>query len=267
MYCVQGSGGILGSDPSTDITVNLRFLRLFGSDHRLVAATVKLSLTSNKSQPRKIKYDWDTLRWNRELQEKYTVAVKNRFMILSDSVQHETATDKYGRFTKAISDTTEELVPKVTRSNRLDPSQDSRVIQSRETVTEAYKSYHQTPDVNNRQNVKIAKEQLNQTYMVVHEELLAKKVEAVEAAAIQAKHRQSWVLINDICGKCKAGCGLIKGDSNENKVKVWENHFRNLLGEVLLIDEHSIPERETDLNISTEPFSRVELFQAKKIIS
>ena len=28
-----------------------------GSDHRLVAATFKLSLISNKSQPRKIKYD------------------------------------------------------------------------------------------------------------------------------------------------------------------------------------------------------------------
>ena len=206
------------------------------------------------------------LGWDRELQDKYTVAVKNRFMVLSDGVQDETATDKYGRFTKAISDTTEELVPQVTRSSRLDPSQDSRVMQSRETVTEAYRSYHQNPDVNNRQNVKIAKEQLDQTYMAVHEELLTNKVAAVEAAAIQAKHRQSWVLINDICGKRKAGCGLIKGDSNEDKVKVWENHFRNLLGEAPLVDEHTIPERETDLNISTEPFSRAELFQAKKLI-
>ena len=137
----------------------------------------------------------------------------------------------------------------------MDPSQDSRVIQSRETVTEAYKTYHQNPDVNNRQNVKIAKEQLDQTYMAVHEELLTSKVEAVEAAAVQAKHRQSWVLINDICGKRKAACGLIKGGSDGDKVKTWENHFRNLLGEAPLVEEQNIPEKETDLNISTEPFS------------
>ena len=80
------------------------------SDHRLVAATVKLSLRSNNSQPRKVKYDWGMLRWDRELQEKYIVEVH------TDS-----------RYCQ-------------------DPSQDSRVIQSRETVTEAYKSYHQIPE-------------------------------------------------------------------------------------------------------------------------
>ena len=54
-------------------------------------------------------------------------------MILSDGVQYESASEKHGRFAKAIND----------RSNMLDPSQDSRVIQSRETVADAYASYHQ----------------------------------------------------------------------------------------------------------------------------
>ena len=47
--------------------------------------------------------------------------VHNRFTILSDAL-NETATEKYGRFTKAISDTTEELIPKVTRTSKVDPS-------------------------------------------------------------------------------------------------------------------------------------------------
>ena len=94
---------------------------------------------------------------------------------------------KYGKFTKAISDTAEELIPKVTRTSKVDPSQDASVIQSRETVTEAYKSYYQNPDVNNRQNVKIAKEQLDQTYTVVHEELLTSKFDAVD----QLPYKQS----------------------------------------------------------------------------
>ena len=46
-----------------------------GSDHRLVAATVKLSLRSNKKQPNRTQYNWDKLRWDRDLQEQYTVAV------------------------------------------------------------------------------------------------------------------------------------------------------------------------------------------------
>ena len=55
------------------------------------------------------------------MQDSYTVAVRNRFSILSDGVQDESASEKYGRFTKAVSDTTEELLPKVTISNRVDP--------------------------------------------------------------------------------------------------------------------------------------------------
>ena len=115
------------------------------------------------------------------------------------------------------------------------------VIQSRETVTEAYKLYHQNPDENNRQHVKMAKQQLDQIYMAVHEELLAHKVEAVESVAIQTKHRESWALVNDICGLRKAGRGLIKGDTNEGKIKAWEDHFRKLLGEVPQVDECNIP--------------------------
>ena len=63
------------------------------------------------------------------------------------------------------------------------------------------------------------------------------------------------MLVNDICGLRKAGCGLIKGDSNDGKVKAWENHFRELFGEVPLVDECNILQKKTVLNISRTLFT------------
>jgi len=49
-----------------------------GSDHRLVTARIRLSLRMSKT-PAKLKhYDWSSLR-DKELQEMYTITVRNRY--------------------------------------------------------------------------------------------------------------------------------------------------------------------------------------------
>ena len=52
-----------------------------GGDHRLVTATIHLSLRKSKAVPRKKQYDWSLLQ-DKELQQKYTLIVKNRFSAL-----------------------------------------------------------------------------------------------------------------------------------------------------------------------------------------
>ena len=56
------------------------------SDHRIVTIKIRLSLRANKrkanSQPR---YDWSVLLNNKDIQNQYTITVKNRF----ESLQQE----------------------------------------------------------------------------------------------------------------------------------------------------------------------------------
>ena len=54
-----------------------------GSDHRVVCAKIKLSLRISKAA-KKMKYDWKQFSTDPDLQWKYTVAVKNRYHVLSD---------------------------------------------------------------------------------------------------------------------------------------------------------------------------------------
>ena len=54
-----------------------------GSDHRVVSARIRLNLRIHKTV-RKTKYDWQKFSADPELQQRYTVAVRNRFQILVD---------------------------------------------------------------------------------------------------------------------------------------------------------------------------------------
>ncbi|ELU17539.1 hypothetical protein CAPTEDRAFT_213183 [Capitella teleta] len=79
-----------------------------GSDHRVVSMKVRLSLRAPKTNPR-IVYDWKTFATDSEMQEKYTVEVRNRFQILEDG---EDPSSRYQRFIEANMEATRTCVPR-----------------------------------------------------------------------------------------------------------------------------------------------------------
>ena len=83
-----------------------------GSDHRLVLTKVKLSLRKSKNLPRRVIYDWDNFKDNEELRTKYTVEVKNRFSRLCEENPEVNPTVRYDNLTKAVAETSKELLPK-----------------------------------------------------------------------------------------------------------------------------------------------------------
>ena len=73
-----------------------------GSDHRIVTARVRLSLRANsKTQPKKMKYDWSLLQKDPEIQDKYSVEVRNKYTILND-LREDKSVHLYGAETWTI---------------------------------------------------------------------------------------------------------------------------------------------------------------------
>ena len=64
-----------------------------GSDHRVVSAKVKLSLRTSK-EDKKVRFDWKQFTKSSELQQRYTVAVNNRFQVL-ETDDNGTRYDKF----------------------------------------------------------------------------------------------------------------------------------------------------------------------------
>jgi len=79
-----------------------------GSDHRLVTARIRLSLRMSKT-PAKLKhYDWSSLR-DKELQEMYTITVRNRYTELYN--EEDDITEQYEKFMQSNAEAAEKTNP------------------------------------------------------------------------------------------------------------------------------------------------------------
>ena len=237
-----------------------------GSDHRLVLSKVRLSLRKTKTPPRKAIYDWENFREDGELQDQFTVEVRNRYSILREEDIGDTDVTKvYGHLAEAVADTCEALLPKRRKRAHDHLASDNRVITARTELEISKKEFGMNPSDELSCSVKLKKDALEIAYTVVEEERLLKKIREVETSADRCKSRQSWNLINEITDRKKSSSAQIQGGSAEERKTRWKDHFQSLLGQppVGVNDDLDVQQRFSQLNISTEPFSKDELKVAK----
>ena len=238
-----------------------------GSDHRIVMSAVKLSLRKSQTAPRVVRYDYNPLKQSEELQNQYSVEVRNKFSLLVDQEPEETydPTAEYGKFMDAVQGANKKLLEHIPRRRRINPSNDARVSESRRNLFQAKDSYHSGPSQDTRDRVRACKEALADCYRVVEEETLSKKIRQAENAADRCKNKESWALINDITGRKNKSGSLIDGGSAEGRLKSWQEHFTKLLGQ-----PPSVPDQELEVpvihppqDISVDLFSKDELVEAR----
>ena len=69
-----------------------------------------------------------------------------------------------------------------------------------------------------------------QMYKVINDEELEKKVIVIEQAGLGMRYLENWNLINEISGRKVTQSSQLNGNSAEDRVVLWYEHFRNLLG-------------------------------------
>ena len=198
-----------------------------GSDHRVVVSKIKMSFRKTKQPERKVRYDWNKFKNDVDLQQRYTVTVKNRYHLLcQDDDNNE---DNYDHFISAINETNANLVPKIKKKKRLDFSNDVRVCQARNDLILAKNDHQINPTIESGATVQGKKATLADAYNEALEDDLVSKIRQVEAAHDRCKNKESWNVINDITGRKNSKPCLIRGNSPEERKSTWLNHFRNLL--------------------------------------
>ena len=106
-----------------------------GSDHRIVTARIRLSLRMSKTPAKKKCYDWSSLR-NTELQELYTVTVRNRYTELSNN--SDNITEQYGKFVKANAEAADKLIPIKKKTKRRNIAEEPQIDKARREVRDAF---------------------------------------------------------------------------------------------------------------------------------
>ena len=81
------------------------------------------------------------------------------------------------------------------------------------------------------------------------------------------QHANCWKLINEVTGRKTTKKGIIRGNSKEERIKQWHEHFSKLLGEKPQSTEENETDIQTvlkDLEIYDGPFTKEELEKVKK---
>ena len=230
------------------------------SDHRIVTATVSLSLRSTKpDNSKKVdKFVWADLAINRELQMKYSVEVRNRYQALQEADDEGSLIPVYDKFVTASAEAAAECLRKVPKRRKKDKSLDPRVKAMREEVEKAYQMFlsNDRPE-ELRESYKEKVQNLYHTYAIIDQEELLQKVVEAENAHESMKHSEAWKLINEISGRKKAQSSKLKASSPEERVQLWHAHFSKLLGIPPSITDEDVPIESVfcNLEISEEPFS------------
>ena len=92
------------------------------------------------------------------LQERYTVLVRNRYAQLS--CENDTVTESYQHLMQANNEAADELIPMKQKIKRIRASKNPVVVEAREEVNAAFKQYQENPKKITKLNYK----QLRKTY-------------------------------------------------------------------------------------------------------
>ena len=232
-----------------------------GSDHGVVCAKLRLSLRMTK-HAKKVRYDWKRFSMSPAIQEKYTVAVRNRFQELED----EGNGASYENFVEANRQAMEEYVPSKPKRNTVRTSTNPRVTEARVKADEAHNRWDTNSSDENRVAWKLAVSQMYEIYGQVREEELEEQTRAIESAHGAMQYGEAWRLVNEVSGRKRAKEGQVSGNSPEERVTTWFTHFQKLLGEPPVVEDpdEAIPSIFADLDIDDGPFTPDEYRRVKK---
>lgn len=231
-----------------------------GSDHRVVCAKIRLSLRTAK-HAKKVRHDWKRFSASPEIQEQYTVAVKNRFQVLED----DGCGTSYENFVEANRQAMEECVPVKPKKNTVRTSTNPRVIDARAKADEAHDRWDTDSTDGNRVAWKLAVSQLYEIYGQVKEEELEEKTRAIESTYGAMQYGEAWRVVNEVTGRKRAKEGQVSGNSPEERVTTWFTHFQKLLGEPPTVEDpdEEIPSIFADLDIDDGLFTLDEFRRVK----
>ena len=124
-----------------------------------------------------------------ELQERYTLIVKNRFHALT--IENESATEEYERFIRANEEAAKEVLPQIKGTRRQQRSDDIRLNKDREVVEEAFEKYQQNPDEASRELLRKARTNLYENYDELEEETISMNINQIENAQHDNQYKLS----------------------------------------------------------------------------
>ena len=231
------------------------------TDHRMVSLRIQLSLRANKkkSTARPI-YDWKQLVTNENLQNQFSITLKNRYSILQQENTNESANLSYQSFMQAHKETAELLVPRKEKVKLRIPWENEAIVEKRKKLKKLAQMNNRNSTRTNAKNYKQAQKDLEATYLCEQQKYIQSQIDKIENASENKQSSSAWQTVNEITGRKKTTKAKIKASSQKDRINKWKNHFSNLLGKSPTVTDSTIEKIiDQELPIKTGQFEEQEL--------
>lgn len=235
------------------------------SDHRIVSCKSQISYRQNKAPTKDpIKgLDWKRVVGDDNLKEQFTVAVHNRFNTLCDELEDKNISVVYDILTAANREVALEMLPKKKRRT-LAFADSEKVNKARDDLKSAAMKHRTRHTRHTQASLDACKYALDEAYTDVLEAHVKSKTEELDSLHHENKHGAAWVMLRELTDKKATPVVKIKGDTSEERLNNWFDHFNSLLGKPnqnnLNLDEPFFNQKISDtLPIQTGPFTMEEL--------
>ena len=237
------------------------------SDHRIVTGKVRLSLRENATRTPTTKHnDWALLK-TRDIRDKYALELRNRFETLQEKTEKCTPNDEYENFVEAHLEAASKYIPTKPRTKYRVPWETSAVREKGALVKTASKSYRKNPTNTNARKLEKVQYQLAGIYLKEQAEYIQNQIDKIRDLVENWQSRIAWQTINEVNRRKSRVKAKLKAASQQERVKLWEQHFKNLLGNPPKITDEAITRNiSKQLDIKLGRFTKEELDSVLKKI-
>ena len=201
------------------------------TDHRIVTANLKVSFRTNKKKSyTSTRYQWSQLTTDPHTRDRFATTLNNRFDTLNDLSNDDTPNSIYQNFIEASKHAAKRCLPERDRLRQKLPWENDTVIGVRNELRAASKSKNKNPTPQNIDAATVLQRKLEQVYKSEKAKFIQEKIDSITAAAESQKSSLAWQTINKITGRKNSSKAKLKGDSQDERVSKWKEHFKNLLG-------------------------------------
>ena len=200
--------------------------RPFQSDHRLLTASVRLSMRATPPKKGAPRYDWSSLKNPATLQS-FRVACKNRFSELACA--EECHKEQYTAYVSAVTSAAKDHLPTAKSVKRRVPWESTGVQKAREVLAKAKAADRQSRTETTMAHVASASLTLARQYVVDQEKFISAQIDRIDAADESRKSSEVWRAINDLSGRKSKPSAKIRADNPRARLAGWKSHFEKLL--------------------------------------
>ena len=149
---------------------------------------------------------------------------------LQERTEKSTPNDEYENFVNAHIEAAAKCIPKKLKTKYRVQWETLAEREKRALVKTASKNYRKNPTNTNALKLKTAQYQLAGIYIKEQTEYIQNQIDKIRDSVEDRQSRIAWQAINEVNRRKNTAKAKLKAANQQERIKLWKQHFENLLG-------------------------------------